>query len=213
MENGKKYINAVANKNGETQCAFIFLRFANEDRSLGYFVKDNQKLFEFLGEPYSQDAINGACFANFFNLEKYKSDIYVFDCTEPYSKWMDAETIARQKGNLTKEIQSLSALDRILESPAYYDCDCPNGSVYNEFITEFKDGCAANGLSTSEFTFHGDEHSNRLTVSHHGTDVGCTDDECYQGITQSDVFFALENQPKYSRIEQGYCHTTNQPEI
>ncbi len=126
------------------------------------------------------------------------------------ASWISQDEISAIIGELESALSRSHELLDKHKKRAFYATDCPDGDTYTKFIVAFTKACQNAGLCTLDFTYHGYENRNLLSVAHHGNDV---ESDLHSEPSHSDVFFKLEKEPEYCRMNISYMRSTTMPEL
>ena len=207
---GTKYLfnGAPTNNIPPTNHALIFIGMIND--RLGRFILDDQAVFDILKQPFNAEVLS-----DYLHTQTVKTIDKVFTVITHDISDRDGANLWLSNDQLTQAFRDNKALLRkqerqlkSLRSPAFYATDCPNGETYQAFINEFKARCKTNGLDISQYTYHGHDGHNILSVSNNGVEA----DEALD-INQTEIFFNLKDEPQFERLSLHYCASTTIPKL
>lgn len=201
---GTKYVYTGTSSSISSEKPLIFIGF---NQGKAQFIDDNQALYDLLGAPFSSEALNN--YANNHDLDELSKKVDV-TYSDDATCWLSEDAVKARIDEITAALESAKKLLNKHEEVVFYAADCPGGETYTQFINDFKKQCSDAGLCTLDFTFHGNQGENKLSVAHHGTEV-ITD--TYSEPAHDTVFFKLIKAPAYRRMDINYMRSTTLEEL
>jgi hypothetical protein len=207
---GKKYLftGKTGNPNLPTEEGLIFVELMPS--GLGVVARDDQALFNALQQPYQRTVFIEHFLQNPQTI-KTSLNTFTYPMTDESmnSLWQSKEQVQAEINDAMVRLRVKQQQLSQLNCRVFYGTDCPQGETYQAFINEFTHACAAQKICLNGFTFHGMDNENSLSIAHNGSDENDTDNV----TTPTTIFFELQRNPAYQRLDLIYCHSINQPEL
>lgn len=183
------------------------LVFIGIKEKLAQFIADDQALYDLLGEAFSKSVFND--YVNKNDINELVKSLNVISSGE-IDAWLSQDEANEHVKMLEAKLHNARMVMAKHKQKVFYATDCPGGEVYMQLIKEFKKECVERGLPVSDFTFHGFDEENTLSISHNGSDV---ESDSQVIPSHSDVLLSLKKNEKYARINIKYMYFTNTPEL
>lgn len=212
MDIGTKY--AFNSDSHNIPSGEVFILLGDNTPNTGFFTKDNQALFDTLGEPYSKEAIEAYIETNGVDTLRNATDSIACHLIDGNNNplWVSVDDVNEHIKVLEQELANQKEKSDKLTAITFYETDCPNGETFNHFIDTFKRQCEDAGLSVWEFTYHGSDNSNKLSVCHNGYGY-CEDYLQDDNVTHFEIFDKIKKDPKYARLRAEFMRSTTLPKV